>query len=177
MDEGLPTVLQFLYHSVGLQNVNDSNEQQEALSFTSHSWNTTHSVIMIQSVPACGASLYRLHCGGIQGSLSCGLLFIPTACRWALGLMLSLSLCLVVDPKQQTVVHDLKTLQHQTVSLQGFDQSAVCVLVQSEALGNITQKVQVFKSGFGLLPLLLGCSPLVSGAFQVKLEVHAYRAR
>lgn len=27
---------------VGLQDVNDSNEQQETLSFTAHSWNTSH---------------------------------------------------------------------------------------------------------------------------------------
>ena len=66
---------------------------------------------------------------------------------------------------------------HQTVSLQSFDQSAVCVLVQREAFRDVTHKVQVFESGFGLFSFLLGCPPLVRGALQVELEVHAYRAR
>lgn len=77
-------------------------------------WDGDLRVIMVKRVPACGASLYRLHRSGIQGSLSCRLLFIPAACKWALGLMLFLCLCLVVDPKQQTIVHDFKTLQHLT---------------------------------------------------------------
>lgn len=66
---------------------------------------------------------------------------------------------------------------HQTVSLQSFDQSAVCVLVQCETFRDVTQKVQVFESGFGLFSFLLGCPPLVRGALQVELEVHAYGAR
>lgn len=77
---------------------------------------------------------------------------------------------------QNTVYPSPSSVSHQTVSLQSFDQSTVCVLVHSEAFRNVTQKVQVFKSGFGLLSFLLGCSPLVCGALQVKLEVHAYRA-
>ena len=71
----------------------------------------------------------------------------------------------------------INSLSHQTVSLQSFDQSAVCVLVQREAFGDVIQKVQIFKRGFGLLSFLLGCSPLVRGALQIELEVHAYRAR
>lgn len=66
---------------------------------------------------------------------------------------------------------------HQTVSLQSFDQGAISVLVKSKAFRNVTQKVQVFKSGLGLLPLLLGCSPLVRGALQVELEVHSHGTR
>lgn len=69
------------------------------------------------------------------------------------------------------------SLSHQTVSLQSFDQSAVCVVVHSEAFREVIQKVQVFKSGFGLLSFLLGCAPLVGRALQIKLEVHAYGAR
>lgn len=46
-------------------------------------------------------------------------------------------------------------LSHQTVSLQSFDQCVVSVLVQSEAIGSVTQKVQVFKSGSRLLSFLL----------------------
>lgn len=66
------------------------------------------------------------------------------------------------------------SLPHQTVSLQSFDEGAVRVLVQREAIGNVAQEVQVLKSGSGLLPLLFGRSPLIRGALQVKLEVHAY---
>lgn len=69
---------------------------------------------MVQCVPACGASLYRLHGRGIQCSLSGAPLFIPTSCRRALRLVLSLCLGLVVDPEQQTVVHNLKTFQNLT---------------------------------------------------------------
>lgn len=68
-------------------------------------------------------------------------------------------------------------VSHQTVSLQGFDQGTVRVLVKSKAFRNVTQKVQVFESGLGFLPLLLGCSPLVRGALQVELEVHSHRTR
>lgn len=50
---------------------------------------------------------------------------------------------------------------HQAVSLQGFDQSAVCVLVQVEALGDVAQKIQVLESWLRLLSLLLGRSSLV----------------
>lgn len=38
-------------------------------------------------------------------------------------------------------------------------------------------KVQVFKGRLGFLSLLLGCSALVCGALQVKLQVHAEDAR
>lgn len=61
--------------------------------------------------------------------------------------------------------------------MQSFDQGAVSVLVKSKAFRNVNQKVQVFKSGLGLLPLLLGCSPLVRGALQVELEVHSHGTR
>lgn len=59
--------------------------------------------------------------------------------------------------------------------MQGFDQGTVRVLVKSKAFRNVTQKIQVFKSGLGLLPLFLGRSPLVRGALQVELEVHSHR--
>lgn len=72
---------------------------------------------------------------------------------------------------------DLHWAPHQTVSLQGFDQSAVRVLVQAEAFGDVIQEVQVFKGWLGFLALLFGSSPLVRGPLQVKLEVHAHRAR
>lgn len=164
---------------------------------------------MVQRVPAGGASLDRLHGSGIQSSLSCAPRFVPSSCRRTLRLVLSLGLGFVVDPEQQTVVHDLETFQnltrnmraskphillyklqllltvhpsicspvpHQTVSLQGFHQSAVCVLVHGEAFRNVIQKVQVFESGLGFLSFLLGRSPLVRGALQIKLEVHAHGA-
>lgn len=69
---------------------------------------------MVQRVPACGASQDGLHGRGIQGSLSCVPLLVPTGCRWALRLVLSLGLGFVVDPQQQTVVHNLKAFQNLT---------------------------------------------------------------
>ena len=83
-----------------------------------------------------------------------------------------------VNLLSQTTVHPSPPPHpsHQTVSLQSFDQRAVRVLVQSEAFRNVAQEVQVFKSGLGLLSFLLGRSPLVRGALQIELEVHAYRA-
>lgn len=46
-------MLEFRPLPVGLQNVNDSNEQQEALTFTTHSWNTTHTTDREQEVISC----------------------------------------------------------------------------------------------------------------------------
>lgn len=61
--------------------------------------------------------------------------------------------------------------------MQCFDQSAERVLVQREALGNGRQKIQVFESRLGLFSFLFGGSSLVRRAFQIKLQVHAYRTR
>lgn len=61
--------------------------------------------------------------------------------------------------------------------MQSFDQSVEGILVQSEAFGNVRQKIQVFESGLGLISFLLGGSPLVRGALQVELQVHADGAR
>lgn len=66
---------------------------------------------MVQSVSACGASLYGLHGSGVKGSLPRWLLLLPALCR-GLGQLLFLCDGFVVDAKQQTVVHDLKALQN-----------------------------------------------------------------
>lgn len=68
-------------------------------------------VIVVQSVSACGATLYWFHGSGIKGSLPRRLLLLTTF--W-LGHSLFLCYAFVVDAKQQTVVHDLKTLKNLT---------------------------------------------------------------
>lgn len=65
------------------------------------------------------------------------------------------------------------TQTHQTVSLQGLHHRTVSVLVQDQPVLQVLHKVQVFEGGPGLFPLLLGRSPLIRGALQVILEVHA----
>lgn len=67
-------------------------------------------------------------------------------------------------------------LSHQTVSLQSFNHGVVRVLVQHQSVLHVLHEVQVFECGLGLLPLLLGRSPLVGGALQVVFEVHADHA-
>lgn len=68
------------------------------------------------------------------------------------------------------------TQTHQAVSLQGLNHGAVSVLVQDQPVLQVLHKVQIFEGGPGLLPLLLGRSPLIRGALQVILEVHADHA-
>lgn len=86
-------------------------------------WNRDIRVIMFHCIPACGPALYGLHSGGIESPLSCRLLLIAASCWWALGLIFFLCQGLVVNAKQQTVIHDLKTfqdLQRNEVSFEMF---------------------------------------------------------
>lgn len=91
-------------------------------------WNRDIRVIMFHCVPACGPALYGLHSGGIESPLSCRLLLIAASCWWALGLIFFLCQGLVVNAKQQTVIHDLKAfqnLQRNEVSFEMFSYNII----------------------------------------------------
>lgn len=70
-----------------------------------------------------------------------------------------------------------EAVAHQTVSLESLHQGVVSVRVQHEAVSEVLHEVQVLEGGPGLLSLLFGGPPLVRGALEVILEVHAHHPR
>lgn len=94
-------------------------------------------------------------------------------------MFLNLTLCqrpLGIRPSSHFLLETWPTCSgttHQAVSLQGLNHSTVSVLVQDQPVLQVLHEVQIFEGGPGLLPLLLGRSPLIRGALQVILKVHA----
>lgn len=66
---------------------------------------------------------------------------------------------------------------YQTVPVDGLANRVVLVALHQNPLRPVLHEIQVFECGHGLVPLLCRRPPLVGGALQVVLEVHAHGAR